>query len=236
LYKRFVLAHVLRDAAAIIVLNEQTQQTVRQVYGYTGKVDIMSNGIGESYFALRRPELAPKPPRTLRLLFVGRLSKQKNIGALLQALALTNIPLHLELIGDGEERESVVQNLAKYQLTNVTMHGRLPREKVLKFYKTCDALIMPSLYEAQPLVLLEAMATRIPIICTNVIGVADHIGGAGIVVEPTPEGIAGGIERYYEYYDMLPSQVQHAYNLAAKFRWVNNLKKYEALYDAVTQT
>lgn len=235
LYKRFVLGRVLRSAAAVIVLNQQTLQTVREVYGHTGRAGIMSNGIDETYFRLKRPEFAAEPPPTLRLLFVGRLSKQKNIGALLQALTLTKRQVHVDLIGDGDEHELVLQMIAKHRLANVTMHGRLARDKVMQFYKTCDALIMPSLYEAQPLVLLEAMAARIPIICTNVIGVADHVGGAGIVVEPTPEGIAAGIEQYYEHYDMLPSMVRHAHSLAAKFRWVNNLKKYEALYNEVAR-
>lgn len=126
--------------------------------------------------------------------------------------------------------QAMVQALG---LTNVTMHGRQTRDQVMHFYKTCDALVMPSSYEAQPLVLLEAMAARIPIIGTNVIGVKDHIKDGGIVVEPTPAGLAEGIEQYYQRYPELGPMVKRAAALADTFRWRNTLKGYEELYETV---
>jgi glycosyltransferase involved in cell wall biosynthesis len=105
----------------------------------------------------------------------------------------------------------------------------------MSYYETCDALILPSLYEAQPLVLLEAMAARIPIIGTNVIGVADHLQEKGVIVEPTVEGIIEGIDRYYTDYDLLPALVERAYESVEEFRWRYNLKKYEALYEDVME-
>jgi glycosyltransferase involved in cell wall biosynthesis len=94
---------------------------------------------------------------------------------------------------------------------------------------------MPSLYEAQPLVLLEAMAARIPIIGTNVIGVVDHIKDGGIIIEPTMSGIEEGIDRYYHDYALLPTMVERSYRRAEKLRWSHTLKKYEALYEKVLE-
>jgi glycosyltransferase involved in cell wall biosynthesis len=225
----------LSAASAVVVLNEQTLKTVRDVYGRTGKTAIMNNGIDEAYFNLVRTPQNPRPPKTLRLLFVGRLSKQKNIIALLRALMLTKERVHLDLIGDGEERAAIQSLAALYKLTNVTFHGRLGRAQVMEFYKTSDALVMPSLYEAQPLVLLEAMAARIPIIGTNVIGVADHIKDGGIIVEPTPQGLAHGIHLYFERYTSLAAMVRRGYAIAQKVRWPQTLKQYEALYEEVLE-
>jgi glycosyltransferase involved in cell wall biosynthesis len=233
LYKRVLLRRVLHSAASVITLNEKTLRTVRETYGYTGRAEVMHNGIDESYFAIERPAFNPQPPDILRLLFVGRLSKQKNLPTLIKALKMTSRNVYLDLLGDGEERDSVKKAIAEQGLTNVTMHGRQGREEVMKYYRSCDALIMPSLYEAQPLVLLEAMAARIPIIGTNVIGVEDHIKGAGIVVEPTAEGLAGGIEQYYQRYPLLQNMIERGYAIADKFRWRNALKEYEGLYEAV---
>jgi len=233
LYKRLILQHVLRSAGAVITLNQKTLRTVRETYGYTGRAQVMNNGIDEAFFELGRAALKPKPPKTLHLLFVGRLSKQKNVPALLKALFLTKRRVHLDIIGEGEERAAIEQAIADLKLTNVTLHGRLERAEVMKFYKTCDALIMPSLYEAQPLVLLEAMAARIPIIGTAVIGVEDHIEGAGIVVKPTAPGLAAGIKQYDTDYAILPRLVEEAYSRAEKLRWQHTLKEYEALYEAV---
>lgn len=235
LYKRFVLGPVLRAASAVVVLNQKTLNTVRDSYGYKGNALIMNNGIDDAYFAIKRPAAKAKPPQVLRLLFVGRLSKQKNIGTLLDAIKVTKRKVHLDIIGDGDESESVKQTIKAHGATNVVLHGRLTREDVMKFYKTCDALIMPSLYEAQPLVLLEAMASGVPIIGTNVIGVEDHIQNIGIIVDPTVSGLAAGIEQYYTQYADLSERVQRGCKKAEKLRWSHTLKKYETLYEKVLE-
>lgn len=236
LYKQLVLKWVLRSASSIITLNDKTLRTVREVYGYTGNAQVMHNGIDEAYFTIARKAMSPKPPKILRLLFVGRLSKQKNLAVLLQALAMTKRDVHLDLIGEGEERESLQRLITSYSLKNVTMHGRKSRGEVIEFYKTCDALIMSSLYEAQPLVLLEAMAAGIPVIGTRVIGVSDHIKNAGIIVEPTAKGLADGIEQYFAQYSLLQEMVERGRKLSEPFRWRNTLKEYESLYETVTQS
>ncbi len=233
LYKRFVLRPVLRSASAVIVLNQKTLRTVRDNYGYTGKVLIMNNGIDEAYFAIKRPSPKAAPPKVLRLLFAGRLSKQKNIEVLVEAIKATKRRVHLDIIGDGNERETVKKAIKTYGLKNIALRGRLSREEVMNFYETCDALIMPSLYEAQPLVLLEAMAAGVPIIGTNVIGVEDHIKDIGIIVEPTARGLVDGIEQYYSRYAELPEKVERGRKKAEELRWSHTLKKYEALYEEV---
>jgi glycosyltransferase involved in cell wall biosynthesis len=233
LYKQLILKRVLQSAESVVTLNRPTLHTVREVYGYTGPAHIMHNGVDERYFTVDRPPLKAKAPDVLNLLFVGRFSKQKNLPALLKALSLTKRTVHLDLVGEGEERAEVKKLIADYKLTNVTLHGRQDRDQVMAFYKSCDALIMPSLYEAQPLVLLEALAAGIPIIGTNAVGVKDHIKGAGIIVDPTPEGIAQGIEQYYKRYPVLQIMVDWGQTIADKFRWQNTLKEYEGLYETV---
>jgi glycosyltransferase involved in cell wall biosynthesis len=232
-YKRFVLGRVLRSAAAVVVLNERTLKIVRKKYGVTGKALVMNNGIDESYFAVPRVKQSPVPPKKLRLLFVGRLSKQKNLSILLQAMAITKRDVHLDIVGEGDERASIVKMIRDLKLDNVKLHGRLHRQAVLEFYEKCDALVMPSLYEAQPLVLLEAMAARIPIIGTNVIGVAEHIWGTGIIATPSPEGLVQGFENFYESYGSLPKMIKNGRAKAEKLRWCNLRRDYETLYQEV---
>ncbi len=235
-YKKFVLGPVLRSAAAVVTLNQKTHNLVRHVYGYKGNATILNNGLDDDFFAVQRAPFAKQPPKTLHLLFVGRLSKQKNVVALLVALAKTKRQVHLDIIGEGPEQEIIEATIRNLRLKNVTLHGRLERPQVMQFYQTCDALIMPSLYEAQPLVLLEAMAAGIPIIGTRVLGVEDHIHGIGILVEPTVKGLAGGIEQYDTLYTQLPHMTKRGRQAAQKLRWPRTLKTYEALYEAVLAT
>lgn len=233
MYKQLILKRVLQAAGSIVVLNEKTLQTVRKVYGFTGKAQVMNNGVDEAFFKLTRAPLPPKPPQKLRLLFVGRLTKQKNVAALLSALHITKKKVLLEIIGEGPEAEALRHQANSLGLQHTTFHGRLARETIMDFYQTCDALIMPSSYEAQPLVLLEAMAARIPIIGTNVIGIEDHLAGAGIIVEPTPAGLARGISQFYSQYDSLPAMVQEGRRRANTMRWPQTLRQYKELYETV---
>ncbi len=236
LYKKLVLGPVLRSAAAVVTLNQKTLDLIRNMYGYKGRATILNNGIDDSFFTVQRAPFAKQPPRTLRLLFVGRLNKQKNIIALLQALAQTKRRVHLDIIGEGPEQLEVESTIRSLRLKNVTLHGRLGREDVMRFYQTCDTLIMPSLYEAQPLVLLEAMAAGIPIIGTRVLGVEDHIQSIGILVEPTTAGLARGIEQYNTLFDQLPEMTRRGREKADTLRWPQTLKQYEALYEEVLAT
>lgn len=231
LYKRLALRPVLRAAHTVAVLNQKTSDLVKNVYGVTKKTYIVNNGIDEDYFAVNRPEFATTPPQRLKLLFVGRLSKQKNVPALITALPLTKRNVHLDIVGDGDQRGLIEQTIKDHNVADrVTLHGRLDRQQVLEFYRGSDVLVMPSLYEAQPLVLLEALATRIPIIGTDVIGVAEHIADAGVVVQPTPEALAAGFDEYYRRYSQLPDLVEHGYQKAVPLRWQNLLPTYETLY------
>ncbi|HEX6462479.1 MAG TPA: glycosyltransferase family 4 protein [Candidatus Saccharimonadales bacterium] len=230
LYKRLILGRVLRSAAKVVVLNKKTLHTVKRVYGVKN-VAVMSNGINEAYFKLVRRQQKKRPPKQLHLLFVGRLTRQKNVEMLLRAIAQAKSTVKLDIIGDGEEREILEEITKTLQLTNIVFHGQLDRLAVLAFYERCDALVMPSLYEAQPLVLLEAMAARIPIIGTNVIGVAEHIWGVGIVVKPTAKALAEGFEALRASHASLPAMLEKGFLKAQKLRWQNLRKDYEALYE-----
>lgn len=233
LYKRIVLKRVLQSAAAVVTLNNKTHQIVRETYQHTGKAVVLNNGLDDAFFKINRKPLPPQPPKVLQLLFVGRFSKQKNIDTLLRACALTSRQVHLDVVGDGDERTQILAAINSLKLKNVNLHGRLGREGVMKLYETCDVLVMPSLYEAQPLVLLEAMAARIPIIGTRVIGVEDHIKDAGILAEPTARGLSDAFEEYYTSYHLLAAMTKKGSAIAEKLRWSHTLKQYEALYEAV---
>jgi glycosyltransferase involved in cell wall biosynthesis len=234
-YKRAVLGPVLRRAAAVIVLNKNMRLVARKVYGVKGPLQIMNNGIDEAFFNISRLPFAAQPPEIPRLLFVGRINPQKNLKLLLDAMAQSKKPLALDIVGDGPDLPEVKALIAKHGLNNVTVHGRLNRHKILDFYANCDALVMPSLYEAQPLVLLEAMAARIPIIGTNVVGVAEHIKDCGIVVEPIVDSLLEGLEKYRKNYADLPQMVERGYAKAESLRWSSLVPEYVDLYQKVLE-
>jgi glycosyltransferase involved in cell wall biosynthesis len=228
LHKRLFLGREINDAELVIVLNNELRQAVRNDHGYDGKLLIMSNGIDEDFFKITRE---PAVSKTFKLLFVGRLSPHKNLTALLEALSMIKREITLDIVGDGECSHEVRMLIADKKLENVRLHGRQSRDEVKRFYTTRDALILPSLYEAQPIALLEAMASRIPIIVTKGIGI-EVTAQEAVLIEPTARGIADGIESLAA----MPPEAQGllvdaAFKRAEKHRWRALIGSYIDLYD-----
>lgn len=231
IYKRLVLGPVIRRAAAVLVLNDQNQTLAKQYYGYGGPIYKVSNGIPEDYFGLRR-----RPPHspTLHLLFVGRLTPQKNLLNIVKAISQLTRPVQVDIVGDGEQRQILADLVSRLGLEKqIKLHGQLDRDQILDYYAGCHALLLPSLNEAQPLALLEAMAARVPIIGSDVRGVSEHIQGVGIIGGTSPEAIAASIMEFAATMDKLGPQIERGFEYATQRRLTNLITEYEKIYDAV---
>jgi glycosyltransferase involved in cell wall biosynthesis len=99
------------------------------------------------------------------VLFVGRLSPEKGVGALLDAWRLLKRPLPLKIIGDGPERNDLESQAIGGNLKNVEFLGRLSGERTREEMKRSRFLIVPSLwYEGFPMVIAEAFACGLPVV------------------------------------------------------------------------
>jgi glycosyltransferase involved in cell wall biosynthesis len=108
------------------------------------------------------------------LLHVGALIKTKNVPALIKALADWQRKYRLVLVGSGSERtaiEKLVQNLGLAR--KVSLLGEKPHDETLSIIRACDVLILPSICEQMPNVVLEALALGRPVIATRVGGVPE---------------------------------------------------------------
>jgi len=122
-------------------------------------------------------------------LFVGRLDPQKGVSSLLEAAARVETSgraWHLVIVGDGPERDrlrGLARSLPRLD-ESVRWLGR--RDDVPSLMKAADLLILPSLWEGMPNVVLEAMAARRAVIATAVEGSEDLVvpGQTGWLVPP----------------------------------------------------
>ncbi|MEL6651477.1 MAG: glycosyltransferase family 4 protein, partial [Bacteroidota bacterium] len=116
-----------------------------------------------------KPNFVPDPgeenlPRGEHYLFVGRLSPEKGISVLLEAATTSNFKV--KILGDGPLRPMVEE--AASQNANIEFLGRKSREEVMHHFRTCRALIFPSVwYEGMPMVIIEALAAGAPIITSD---------------------------------------------------------------------
>jgi glycosyltransferase involved in cell wall biosynthesis len=125
-----------------------------------------------------------------RLVFVGRLAPVKGVPVLLDALARLRADdpeVTLTLVGDGAERGWIEARIAELGLADaVTITGYLGQAEVAAELAKADIFVLPSFAEGVPVVLMEAMATGLPVVTTRIAGIPELVedGVSGRIVAP----------------------------------------------------
>ena len=185
----------LAEADAVIVTTPELAAYVAGRARSKHAVHLLPNAVDSTVF---RPE-PRQPPTNPTVLYVGRLSPEKNLGALVAAVAKLRgrLDVALRFVGDGALRESLADEAARagvrLELVPVIDHDQLPA-----VYAAADVFVLPSFTEGHAKVLLEAMSCGRPCVASNVGGnraaIAD--GRTGLLVDPADAGeLAQAIER-----------------------------------------
>lgn len=126
----------------------------------------------------------------LRLLFVGRLAAVKGVPVFFEALTalLESYPkTRVTLIGDGAERPELEAEASRLGLSHaVEFAGYKSQAEVALALRQTDIFVLPSFAEGVPVVLMEAMASRVPVVATRIAGIPELIedGESGLLVPP----------------------------------------------------
>jgi len=172
----------------------------------------------------------------LRLLYVGRFAKEKNIPFILQALAaLDNKPaVSCSLVGYGPEYEALqayARNTLQLGPDKLQFICNPPLDALLKIYRSADLFLFPSTSDTQALVLAEAMATGTPVIATPGPGQSDIIrhGFNGFFSE-TPADMAHQITHLDTNRPLLATLANNAIKTAQRYHPTVTVGKLLELY------
>ena len=164
-----IARRVWASAAACTAVSTFVKELAERAY--ERPVERILNGI----------DLSDAPPQrtfsqsSRRLLFVGRLSVQKNPVFLIEALAkLPRRDWHLTIVGDGPLLPAVRESIQTHGLVaNVTLAGWLAAPAVQQALSASDILLMPSLSEGLPVAAIEALKYGLAIVASDIPGMRD---------------------------------------------------------------
>ncbi|HBX68776.1 MAG TPA: glycosyltransferase family 4 protein [Chloroflexi bacterium] len=153
-------------------------------------IEIIPNGVDVDHFAPVERTWNPG-----RMLFVGRIVYQKGLDVLFQALGgLLDLEWQLTLVGDGNQRPHLeAQARALGMLDRIHFTGWLTGEAVVEQYQRANLYVAPSRHEGMPNVVLEAMASGLPVIASQIAGNEELVtpGFNGMLV---PSGDAAALQ------------------------------------------
>lgn len=188
----------------IVAVSEQLKKEILEKNISPARISVIENGIDRRRFQVNTPRAELRRefglPADRKIIgTIGRLVPEKGQHLLIEAAARLKdefADAYFVIVGDGDLRRALEEQVAQANLT-----------KRFRFLGTCnripeilcvmDVFTLPSISEGLPMVILEAMAAKKPIVATNVGAISEVLmhGKAGIVIHPDAETLATAIAR-----------------------------------------
>lgn len=182
---------VFPAADKVVVTTDDMRRTIIERYNVPEeRTAVIPNYVDTARF---RPT-SDRRGEPRRICFVGRLVEQKNLLALLEAVA--GLGVQLVIAGTGHLEEELSASAARNGVA-VEFVGNRPHDELPELFNSCDLFVLPSHYEGHPKALLEAMACGLPVVGTDVSGIRDVIrdGETGVLCGTDAAGIRAAISR-----------------------------------------
>ena len=190
--KGFVERLGLKRAAAVIATTDELRARAAR---FNPRVELIPNGVDTALFAPRPQAASTRGLR--RILYVGRLSPEKNLSTLVTATRYLGADSMTMMVGPGPLRAELDAQ-ARREGVVVEFPGVMDQRELPAVYQSADAFVLASFTEGHPKVLLEAMACGLPCVASNCAGNRSLVkdGETGLLFDPnSPEELADCLKR-----------------------------------------
>ncbi|MED4288147.1 glycosyltransferase [Priestia megaterium] len=177
----------------IICISDGTyNELVSWISNVKDKSIVIENGIDLNKLIdakpLEKTEIVPNYKDGDKIVvMVARLTEQKDHETVINATSILPSNIHLVFVGNGEKRQEYIEMINKLNL-NDRVHLLGARKDVPNIMKTADLFVLSSHFEGFGLVVVEAMASGLPVIGSDVAGLTDIVSGAGRLFDPGNAG------------------------------------------------
>jgi glycosyltransferase involved in cell wall biosynthesis len=181
----------LRDASAVIATTGELRSMASR---FSSRVELIPNGVDTQLFVPAGAAPRSGPPRVL---YVGRLSPEKNLETIVHAISSLGAGATATMIGAGPLRGNL-EALARAREVEIKFPGIVEQAKLPAVYGAADVFVLASFTEGHPKVLLEAMACGVPCVASDCAGNRSLItdGETGLLFDPRrPDELAARLRR-----------------------------------------
>src|SRR3989344_547483 len=187
-FYKIIIFIVLKFADAVIITSPSLKSKIDKYS--PRKIELIPNSVDTKLFS----PVNKKRKNVQRIMFVGRLEKQKNLFSLAAAVSALEYKLKLIFIGDGNQKSKLLK-FASRKKVDLEIIKPVPHDKLPSFLNSADIFVLPSFIEGHPKILLEAMSTGLPCIGSRVEGIKEIISHNknGILTSTNSEGIKKSI-------------------------------------------
>jgi glycosyltransferase involved in cell wall biosynthesis len=192
-YSKMFEKDALQCADKVMCVTEFLTNYAKKYGVNSGKIEVIYNRVDTERF--RRGDRLNNEP--VKILCVGRQNKQKNQQCLIRAIK--DLPVELLLIGDGEEHENLQLLVEGLNLKNkVKFIKSVPHSEIHKYYAESDIFAIATDHEGMCILLVEAMASSLPVVVTNKEPLPEVVQDAGILVSREPESFTEAFKELIE--------------------------------------
>jgi glycosyltransferase involved in cell wall biosynthesis len=228
---RFTQSMTFRKANAVIFLTQYARDTVLQIIGtLPGKIATIPHGVDPRFSCAPRPQRKleefneSNPCRVLYVSIVDAYKHQWHVAEAVAQLRTSGFPVTLDLVGPAYapamERLNETLQRVDPEARFIRYRGAVPHEELHGLYAAADINVFASSCENMPNILLEGMASGLPIACSNRGPMPEVLGDAGVYFDPEqPDEIAEAIRTLIESSELKTEKAQAAYERAQQFSW-----------------
>ncbi len=228
---RWGQSYTFKVANGIIFLTNHAYDVVlRTVKNISGTYAIIPHGIDERFLSVPRPQKDLKnysPEQPFKILYVSTIDMYKHQWQVAEAVAKLKIagyPVQLDFIGPAYPKamERLRQTLINFDSRGTFIHylGEIPYSELFNWYHQADLFIFASSCENLPIILLEAMASGLPIACSNKAPMPEILGDGGVYFDPEkPSDIADAVKKLIDAPITRAQKAETAYQHAKAYTW-----------------
>ena len=174
------------------------------------------------------------------ILYIGRFSIEKGLDLLLEAfigLKSENPKARLTLLGEGPEEKRLKEIVKTQYIEGVTFMKSVGHEKIPEIINCADTLVLCSLFEGMPTVVLESLACGVPVVSTDVGGVnkvvVDDKTGQ-LVKDTSPDSIRNAIAKVLR--NGRDAYIDNCTAIAMQYSWKNIVNRIKEVYAEITES